>query len=126
MFLDDSSKQITTDIWKILKTLLFSQLMVLQTIIASLLYYKPSMFPRHISAATIARIILRSLHNQAFIISQFGGIAAMSDGFKELKRVAYSTLDIMDVELNSDQQMEFISQLLSSLQGSQTFTDSLT
>lgn len=91
--------------------------MVLQTIIASLLFFKPSVFPRHISAATIARVILRSLRNQAFIISQFGGIAAMSDGFKELKRVTYSTIDIIDAESNSEQQMDLINHLLSSLQG---------
>ncbi|GJJ06969.1 hypothetical protein Clacol_001166 [Clathrus columnatus] len=117
--IDDSSKPISTDIWKILKTLLFSQLMVLQTILASLIYFKPSTFPPHISAAAIAHTILRSMHNQAFIISQFGGIAAISDGFKELKRVVYSTLDVIAADSNSNQQADLIDHLLSSLQRSQ-------
>jgi hypothetical protein len=40
------------------------------------------------------------LYNQSFVISQFGGIVTSSDGFKELKRVFYTTLDIIAADSN--------------------------
>jgi hypothetical protein len=51
------------------------------------------------------------------VISQFGGVASSTEGFKELKRVFYLSLDIVAADPNPTTGATFVRELMSYGQG---------
>jgi hypothetical protein len=77
--------------WTTLKTLLFSLVMVGQSIIEALMYCRSSFKPSFPSP-TIASQLLDALLNLSFVSHQIGGITATSK-FIELHKFFYRTVD---------------------------------
>lgn len=76
--------------WLRLKTLLFSTIMIAESVLSSIIYVPPTS-----TTTSIALTTLFALSHLAFVIQQFGGITASGDGFKELKKAVYLALDII-------------------------------
>lgn len=95
--ISQDSRAMTTSIWTILKTLLFSTVMVADSILAALVYVPPHIYQSGATAtpASLSRIVLRMLSHLSFVISQFGGFTSNNSGFKELKKVFYLAVDIL-------------------------------
>jgi hypothetical protein len=86
----------------ILKTLLFSTVMIADTCLSTFVYipghiaWQPSESSTDTFASSLARTTLMTLSHLSFVISQFGGVSSSSEnGFVELKRVFYLALDIL-------------------------------
>ncbi|KIJ57207.1 hypothetical protein M422DRAFT_773864 [Sphaerobolus stellatus SS14] len=114
------SRSITTEIWKALKTLLFTDVMVSQAILTSIRYIRPSSYPNdpELRPSSLARTLLRSLYDLSFVISQFGGVVSTGTGFKELKRAFYMAIDIIDADLDSEATDTFATSLISCVEES--------
>ncbi|KAI0040297.1 hypothetical protein FA95DRAFT_900902 [Auriscalpium vulgare] len=90
----DAREQAKT-LWTVLKTLLFTTIMVAQSIISTTVYNAPPPSSQ-VSPFILAQTTLRTLFNLAFVISQFGGVASTAEsGFTELKRLFYMALDVL-------------------------------
>jgi hypothetical protein len=106
------SREVATNIWTVLKTLLFTTIMLLQSILSTITYSHPmasavtppdskgslTHLPTH---SSLALATLRTLSHLSFVITKFGGVTSTSSaGFAELKRVFYMALDVLggDVE----------------------------
>lgn len=85
-----------TPIWTLLKTLLFSTLLISEAILSSLIYES------HLSGAAVSTSleVLLSLYHLSFVISKFGGVTAEGD-FPELKKAFYTGLDILSSDAES-------------------------
>ncbi len=86
-------------LWEILKAYLFSTILVSQSII-DVITFQPC--PRRTSTGVnpdsspqIASLILQTLSHTAFISSKFGGVISDGGGFKEQRRLFFSSLDIV-------------------------------
>lgn len=106
---EPTTRGLTTQLWMVLKTLLFATIMVAESALSSTIYIPPSTFqtpsspsssqspaPIHLSLQT-----LHTLHTFSFIITQFGGVTTTSTSaadFPELKRVFYLGLDVLSSE----------------------------
>ncbi|KAF8584699.1 hypothetical protein K439DRAFT_1345385 [Ramaria rubella] len=119
------SEELTTNIWKVLKTLLFTHLMVSQSILSSIQYLRPPplAYVSDYSSSTIAISVLRSLNHLSFVISQFGGVTSSGEGFKELKRVFYMALDILSTDPNPQTSNTFVKELILRVQESRLVLD---
>ena len=108
----------TTKLWTILKTLLFSIVMIQQAISSSMLYLPPSQSswssgsPRTLpSAPELSASILKALASLAFVIAQFGGVLAGAGvegndkGFPQLRRVFYTSLDILSSDSRESERL---------------------
>ncbi|KAI0056552.1 hypothetical protein BV25DRAFT_1920897 [Artomyces pyxidatus] len=79
------------DVWTVLKTLLFTTVMLIQSILSTIVYIRS---PSHsITAAALAQQALQTLSHLAFVISKFGGVTG--GAFAELKRAFYMALDVL-------------------------------
>ncbi|KAL0069888.1 hypothetical protein AAF712_003158 [Marasmius tenuissimus] len=104
------------DSWQILKTLLFSCVMITEAVLSSSLYLPPSAYssvlppvstsPRAdtVTPATLAFHTLQILGHLSYVVNQFGGVTSMGapteDGnasgvFKEMRKTFYLALDIL-------------------------------
>lgn len=113
-FSDNGARQSSIEIWKVLKTLLFSHLVISQSILSSIQYLQPPQVARAVdpSPSSIARSNLRSLLHLSFVISQFGGVASSAEGFKELKRVCYMAIDIVASDPDPQTSVTFVQELI--------------
>ena len=102
--IEPMTKELTTKLWMVLKTLLFAAVMVAEAALSSTIYIPSSSFqissssPQTLAPAYLALQTLRTLNTLSFIISQFGGVTTTSTSvadFPELKRVFYLGLDIL-------------------------------
>ncbi|KAI6005352.1 hypothetical protein EDC04DRAFT_2882826 [Pisolithus marmoratus] len=84
------TRTLTESIWTILKTLLFSTIMVTEAGLSAVIYVPPEI--GH-TVPSLALAALRSLYHLAFVIEKFGG--AGHSAFPELKRAFYLALDIL-------------------------------
>ena len=102
----NDSREVATNIWTVLKTLLFTTVMLLQSILSTITYSHPlasvvtpsTHLPTH---SSLALSTLRTLSHLSFVVTKFGGVTSTSTaGFAELKRVFYTALDVLsgDVE----------------------------
>src|ERR1700733_12093565 len=89
-------------VWLLLKTLLFSTVMVAEGVLENIIFFKPS-HSRHqdkfyVTARSLAESVLRTLFHLSFVVSQFGGVtvtaAGETTGFSELRKVFYLAIDI--------------------------------
>ncbi|KAI0304338.1 hypothetical protein B0F90DRAFT_1815685 [Multifurca ochricompacta] len=109
------SRELAENIWTVLKTLLFTTIMLLQSILSTIVYSSPvactivSLQPKPSSAhlpthSSLALLTLRTLSQLSFVISKFGGVTSTSGaGFAELKRVFYSALDVLSVDAEASE-----------------------
>jgi hypothetical protein len=93
-------QEMSTEAWNILKSLLFMNIMVIQTILSTGTYSSQSLaFSRHASTQALYNLALGTLgvlDSLSFVVARFGGISPTAgSGFMELKRVTYSALDIL-------------------------------
>jgi hypothetical protein len=99
------------NIWTVLKTLLFTTIMLLQSILSTITYSRPVTppnFKRYLAPvpthSSLALSILRTLSHLSFVITKFGGVTSTSSaGFAELKRVFYSALDVLSVDVEASE-----------------------
>ncbi|KAJ3574471.1 hypothetical protein NP233_g1749 [Leucocoprinus birnbaumii] len=93
-----NSRPISQTVWSILKTVLFSTIMISDAILSSIIYIQPGSTPyiqTSTSSSELALRVLEILSCFAFIISQFGGVTSSSQGFEQLKKTFYLALDIL-------------------------------
>ncbi|KAG6844469.1 hypothetical protein H0H87_006693 [Tephrocybe sp. NHM501043] len=84
--------------WLLLKTFLFSAIMIADSVLGAAVYVRPGGFSE-VSPHVLAKSILRTLSHLSFVISHFGGVTVtiVSDdpGFVELRKVFYLALDVL-------------------------------
>jgi hypothetical protein len=85
-----------TDVWSILKSLLFSSLMISQSALDILIYYPHSSQPPPFTSS-IAHSVLRILIHLSFIIFKIGGISSTSS-VAELKRCFFTAVDCLSLD----------------------------
>lgn len=107
MDLAPESREITTEAWSVLKTLLFATIMVAESALSASVFVPPPYFTsRHsgqlpvapITPKDVSILTLRILNSLAFIITQFGGVTTTSTSgadFPELKKVFYLAVDVL-------------------------------
>ncbi|KAH9480173.1 hypothetical protein JR316_0006771 [Psilocybe cubensis] len=87
------SKAITKSIWMTLKTLLFTTIMLTDSVLSAAIYLSPQSF--EVTPASLALQTLHILSHLSFVISEFGGVTTTSQGFEQLKKTFYLALDIL-------------------------------
>ena len=102
------SRQVAADIWIVLKTLLFTIIMLSQSILSTITYSRPvssAAVPAPLlTHSSLALSTLRTLSQLSFVITKFGGVTSTSsDGFAELKRVFYSALDVLSADVRASE-----------------------
>ncbi|KAK7690115.1 hypothetical protein QCA50_006763 [Cerrena zonata] len=99
------SRELTAKIWSVLKTLLFTNIMIVQAILTTLAY-KPSPLVSH-TPYEIALSALQIFAHLSFVLPQFGGVTSTGEGgFPELKKVFYMALDILST--NKEESERFV------------------
>ncbi|PFH53347.1 hypothetical protein AMATHDRAFT_1408 [Amanita thiersii Skay4041] len=89
------SKETAKLIWTSFKTILFSMIMVAQATLAAVIYVPPDKFSPSAHPEHLALEVLYALYHLSFLLSEFGGISATSQGFSELKKTVYLAFDIL-------------------------------
>lgn len=102
--------------WAVLKTLLFSTLLLQQAVTNSLLYLRPASAPAYeseplnsLSAASVCQNLLLTLSSLSFVIQTTGGITG-NQSIPELKRAFYTAIDILAIDSKSSE--EFVKNML--------------
>ncbi|KAA1479310.1 hypothetical protein DENSPDRAFT_789064 [Dentipellis sp. KUC8613] len=120
------SLDVATAIWTVLKTFLFSMVMISQSILSTIVYSAPPSTSSLSDPAvfSLSLATLRILSHLAFVISEFGGITTGSQGgFPELKRVFYTSLDILSASSsNAEHYMRMLASEEKSFPGSSSST----
>ncbi|KII86643.1 hypothetical protein PLICRDRAFT_55560 [Plicaturopsis crispa FD-325 SS-3] len=98
----DEIKLDDTDRWTLLKTLLFSTVMIVDAVLSTAIFLPPQSYPSHSSSSNVSspptRLTLHTLYalnHLAPLISHFGGLSTASGGFTELKKTFYLALDVL-------------------------------
>ncbi|KAK7048188.1 hypothetical protein R3P38DRAFT_3256846 [Favolaschia claudopus] len=113
---DDDTREQATMIWKTLKTLLFSNIMIADAILSAIIYVPPAAYPSATTAVppALALTVLHTLSDLSFVVSQFGGVTTTaSPGFVELKKTFYLALDILSK--SREESERFVRQLCASV-----------
>ncbi|PPQ69303.1 hypothetical protein CVT24_001669 [Panaeolus cyanescens] len=92
-FVAQDTKDLTKLLWTMLKTLLFTCIMIFESVLSSLVYLPPQ--PYQITPASLAVQVLETLSHLSFIISEFGGVTTTTQGFEQLKKTFYLALDVL-------------------------------
>ncbi len=90
--------------WLVLKTLLFSTIMISESVLSAAIYVTTCPAPLGLTA-------LRALGHLSFVIQQFGGITPSSN-FVELKKAVYLALDVVAGSTRAGEAEDFVSGLL--------------
>ncbi|KAG5638156.1 hypothetical protein H0H81_001541 [Sphagnurus paluster] len=97
--LSPETRDLSTGIWLLLKTLLFSIVMVADSVLGAAVYARPSQSLGKSSPQELAECILLTLSHIAFVVSELGGVTATATGndpgFAELRKVFYLALDVL-------------------------------
>ena len=120
------TRPIAEKTWTILKTLLFSTVMIADSCLSTFIYIpgktaqRPSAFSADNLASDLAQTTLRTLSHLSFVISQFGGVSSSPEnGFPQLKRVFYLSLDILAADHEASE--KFIRQSCAFISGEGIF-----
>jgi hypothetical protein len=89
------SKEMAKSVWTVLKTLLFSIIMISDGVLSPLIFLPPQALHEDVTASSLALSVLHTFSHLAFVISQFGGVTSTGKGFEELKKTFYLSLDIL-------------------------------
>ncbi|KAF9514564.1 hypothetical protein BS47DRAFT_1342867 [Hydnum rufescens UP504] len=108
----------TQQLWNVFKTLLFSAVLIFQSIIdVIILQNSPhSTISSLPSSGGLASEILGSLFHLSFISSKFGGLTAEGGGFTEQKRTFFAALDILSGDSSASEAL--LGSLVSNSDGS--------
>ncbi|KAJ3796685.1 hypothetical protein GGU11DRAFT_685296 [Lentinula aff. detonsa] len=109
--------------WLTLKTLLFSVIMITDSVLSACIYVPPTAY--HLSStsslsspASLSLTTILILFHLSFVVSQFGGISSLGNtdeaSFKELRKTAYLALDILASGSN-DVPERFLDELMNRL-----------
>lgn len=99
------TRKLLTEMWTVLKTVLFTTIMIVQSVLTNLVYIPQ---PENISASqeqesspfTFSLTALHIFSNLSFILPQFGGVTSTAQGgLPELKKVFYTALDILSADV---------------------------
>ncbi|KAH9927056.1 hypothetical protein B0H21DRAFT_826484 [Amylocystis lapponica] len=111
---DDSAiapdaRELTTTLWAIFKTLLFTSIMISQAVLSSVVFipHPSTTLPSTeiLTPYSLAVTVLRTLFHLAFVIHQFGGVTSTSEGgFVELRRAFYMALDVLSASPHESEQ----------------------
>ncbi|RDB15275.1 Peroxisomal biogenesis factor 8 [Hypsizygus marmoreus] len=120
------TRELSKTIWFLLKTLLFSTIMVADGVLKVVVYARPvsPSQSRSVTPQTIAQTTLKTLFHISFVVSQFGGVTATATseepGFIELRKVFYLGIDVLSSQepLGGSQTCErFVQELANDLRG---------
>jgi hypothetical protein len=108
----ESAREILTQAWGVLKTILFVTVMVQQSVINATVYLPPpssktlSPLEPNVTPASLARLLLQILSNLSFVITKFGGVTstARTSVFPQLRRLFYSALDVLSTNQPASEQ----------------------
>ncbi|KZT11854.1 uncharacterized protein LAESUDRAFT_719793 [Laetiporus sulphureus 93-53] len=90
------TREMIAQLWNILKTQLFTTIMLSQSVLSTVLFVPQPSVDTSPSPYDLAMTVLRTLAHLSFVLHQFGGVTATSEGgFSELKRAFYTALDIL-------------------------------
>ena len=87
------SRETTKKLWATMKTLLFTIVMLTESVLSGVVFLPPQ--SSSVTPAILANKVLNSLSHLSFVISEFGGVVALSQGFEQLKKTFYLALDIL-------------------------------
>lgn len=123
---EPDSRELSEKVWTVLKTFLFSTLMVQQSVLDGILYVPPPRSPSNRSSKTssasdLCCSILVTLSSISFVIATFGGVTAgaspNADGegrsFPELKKVFYMAVDVLSADASASE--EFVEHLIAGI-----------
>ncbi|KAF8895163.1 hypothetical protein BD779DRAFT_1497859 [Infundibulicybe gibba] len=104
--IEPESRKITQSIWALLKTMLFSIIMISDAGLSSIVFLPPPTrssttsgpSSKQITPIHLALCTLQTLSHLSFVISQFGGVTGQ--GFNELRKTFYLALDILAAGTN--------------------------
>ncbi|KAJ1309628.1 hypothetical protein OPQ81_006397 [Rhizoctonia solani] len=83
---------VTARVWHMLKSMLFTTVLVSQSVLDAVVYY--SAIPRR-ESKLLSRGILMSFCRLSFISTKFGALTAEGGGFSEMKRAFFGALDVL-------------------------------
>ncbi|KAH9841383.1 uncharacterized protein C8Q71DRAFT_803106 [Rhodofomes roseus] len=92
------SRELLAQMWNLLKTQLFTTIMLCQAILSTVVFVPPpGVTPASSTSSphSLSSAVLRTLSRLSFVVHQFGGVTASGGGFPELKRVFYMALDVL-------------------------------
>jgi hypothetical protein len=102
----EPARETLTQAWGVLKTILFTTVMVQQSVITATTYLptpspgttsslRPELMP-----VSIAGILLETLSSLSFVVTKFGGVTltARVSVFPQLRRLFYSALDVLSTD----------------------------
>ncbi|KAL4244684.1 hypothetical protein ABKN59_010246 [Abortiporus biennis] len=103
------SRGLAINMWNVLKTMLFTTIMIVQSVLTTLVYVPQPSSSSSVPSSEQSNPLgspysfaLTSLHifsHLSFILPQFGGVASTSEGgLPELKKVFYTALDILSAD----------------------------
>lgn len=102
------SKEMAKSVWTILKTLLFTVLMVADGALSAVVFLPLSRSPSATTPSSLALVTLNTLSHLSFAISQFGGVTSTGNGFEALKKTFYLSLDILAQDGDGKEAEEFV------------------
>ncbi|CEL51678.1 hypothetical protein RSOLAG1IB_00213 [Rhizoctonia solani AG-1 IB] len=85
-------QHVTTNVWHIFKSILFTTVLAFQSVLDATLYYSAVAIPE---AKLLSRGILTSFCRLSFVSTKFGALTAEGGGFSEMKRAFFGALDIL-------------------------------
>ncbi|KAI0320160.1 hypothetical protein OF83DRAFT_656818 [Amylostereum chailletii] len=105
------SRELATTLWTVLKTFLFTAVMISLSPLTTALYNRPPPVLRGnltgvavgpVTPSTLALTTLNILSHLSFVISKFGGVTATAEtGFSELKKVFFTALDLLSADVQA-------------------------
>ena len=95
-----------------LKTLLFTTIMVSQSVLTTAVYHRPLPQTHQLAPlasprqsptpSSLSLSVLSTLSRLSFVISQFGGVLSTAEGgFSELRRTFYTALDVLSSDIDA-------------------------
>lgn len=86
-----------TNVWHMLKSMLFTTVLVAQSVLDVIIYYSP-ITPRE--AKGLSSTILMVFCRLSFVSTKFGALTAEGGGFSEMKRAFFGALDVLAFNSN--------------------------
>ena len=109
------ARETTTALWNIFKNMLFTSIMLSQSVLSAIVFdwHPPVPSPQDVAASSadiltpysLVATVLRVFYHLSFVIHQFGGVTSTSEGgFAELRRAFYMALDVLSASAHESEQ----------------------
>ncbi|KAF8682891.1 hypothetical protein RHS04_02189 [Rhizoctonia solani] len=86
------TQRVTALVWHMLKTILFTTVLISQSVLDTIIYYSDVVSRE---GKLLARGILMALCRLSFVSTKFGALTAEGGGFSEMKRAFFGALDVL-------------------------------